>query len=543
MSVWARPGGADPHTAIFLAVVIAACAGPAHAQPKAEADSLDGLPIRSLVIEPLNIFEPVPEGGLSGFYSIANRLHFKTRVHTIREQLLFREGDAWNTERGREQARNLRALRFLDPLDVSAHRAGDSVDVRVVTRDLWTTSPEFNFETSGGKRYGSIAFSEKNLLGFGKFVTVAWRHDPVGVSRSVFYSDPGVLGSRVRLQLQAGTGRGGASSAFWLGVPYYALATPRSYGAAWRRITSDVVLYERGAEVARINQKLEEAELWWGTGGWRDSVIRRIRLGLFFQDKRLGPTVAFAPLPPEFEGGEESRRVRRGSAALRVWRPNYIEPRNVDQIAVIEDVDLGTSLELEGGYAPGWFGGEEEGWAAIRLDRGQRLPRGYATARGRVTSRLRTSPVETQLEAEARWVSQALPRQTLVVAALGIAGLNMDRDYQIVWGGLNGLRAYSVQAVTGRRGWRLNAEHRLLLGERIGGYMGLGLVAFADAARAWGAGSGGSEWFLNGGTGLRFNAPGWTIGNVLRVDIAWPIEPSRDGVREPVFSFGSSQAF
>ena len=34
---------------------------------------------------------------------------------------------------------------------------------------------------------------------------------------------------------------------------------------------------------------------------------------------------------------------------------------------------------------------------------------------------------------------------------------------------------------------------------------------------------------MNGGTGLRFNSPGWTIGNVLRVDIAFPIEPTRDG--------------
>jgi hypothetical protein len=217
--------------------------------------------------------------------------------------------------------------------------------------------------------------------------------------------------------------------------------------------------------------------------------------------------------------------------------------RNVDEIALAEDVDLGVSLELEGGYAPGWFGGDEEGFVAVRLDRGLRTGNGFGTAHGEVSSRLTTSPVETELLADVRWVSQALPRQTLVLSALGIAGLNMDRDYQIVWGGLNGLRAYSVQAVAGRRGWRLNAEHRVLLGERIASYMGLGWVAFVDAARAWGTGSGGSGWFVNGGTGIRFNAPGWTIGNVLRIDLAWPIEPTRDGARQTVFSFGSSQAF
>jgi hypothetical protein len=560
VSDWATPGGADPTLnspgdagaaiawrswplAVVLAVASTFCSSAARSQPAPDTSDVHGLPIRNVSIEPRNIFDAESEGPLSGLYRFANSLHIRTRTNTIREQLLFGPGDTWTEDLGREQARNLRALRFLNPLEVSADRQGDSVDVRVVTRDLWTTSPEFNFESSGGKRYGSVAFSEKNLLGLGKFVSVAWRHDPVGTSRAIFYADPSVLGSRLRFQIGAGTGRGGASGAFWFGVPYFALDTKRSYGVSWRRVTSDAVLYEHGAEIARINQKWEETELWWGTGGSRDSVIRRVRFGLFFQDKRLGPTVEFSPVPPEFAGGEESRRVRRGTGAIRVWRPQYIEPRNVDQIAMVEDIDIGVSAEVEAGYAPGWFGGVQEGWVSMRFDRGQRMPGGYATARGRVTSRLRASPVETQLEADVRLVSQALPRQTLVLAALGIAGLNMDRDYQIVWGGLNGLRAYNVQAVAGRRGWRLNAEHRLLLGERIAGYMGLGLVAFVDAAIAWGPGSGGAGWFVNGGTGLRFNAPGWTIGNVLRVDVAFPIEPTRDGARGAVFSFGSSQAF
>jgi hypothetical protein len=518
-------------------------ASPAPAREFSNADSTEGLPISAIEIDARNIFEPIPEGGLSGLYRFTNRLHVRTRHRTIRELLLFAPGDPWQAELGREQERNLRALRFLTPLEVSANREGDSVRVRVVTRDHWTTAPEFNFETSGGKHYGSVALTEKNLLGLGKYVTFAYRHDPVGISRGLSYSDPGVMGSRFRMNIQAAKGRGGALGAFSLGVPFYSLSTPRSYGVAWSRVTSDAVLYENGAEIARINRKIEESEIWWGMGGWRDSSIRRLRFALFFQDKRLGPTVEFSPVPPELEGEEESRRVRRGMVALRVWHPKFLVVHNVDEIGIEEDVDAGLSLELEGGYAPGWLGGENEGWVAMKWDAGVRTKLGYGLARTQLSSRLRNSPVETQLAADLRWVSQALPRQTLVLAALGLAGLEMDRDYQIVWGGLNGLRAYPVQAVAGRRGWRLNGEHRVVIGERIGGYMGLGAVAFVDAARAWGTGSGDGGWFVDGGAGLRFNAPGWTLGNVLRLDVAWPIEPTRDRGRAAVFSLGSSQAF
>ena len=74
-------------------------------------------------------------------------------------------------------------------------------------------------------------------------------------------------------------------------------------------------------------------------------------------------------------------------------------------------------------------------------------------------------------------------------------------------------------------------------------YLTLGVVGFADAARAWGTGSEGSTWHYSAGTGLRFALPLWSASRVLRIDVAWPVSPTRDGKRDPVFSFGSGQAF
>jgi len=38
----------------------------------------------------------------------------------------------------------------------------------------------------------------------------------------------------------------------------------------------------------------------------------------------------------------------------------------------------------------------------------------------------------------------------------------------------------------------------------------------------------------------RYGVP---LGRVLRFDLAWPVNPTRDAKRQPVVSFGSSQAF
>jgi surface antigen Omp85-like protein len=507
---------------------------------------LDGLPIASIDLEPLNIYEPIPPGRLAGFYRIANRLHVRTRRQTLASQLLFAPGDRWSAARGRELARNLRSLDFLTPVAITPARDGDSVRVRVVTRDLWTTSPEFNFESSGGSRYGAIAFTEKNLLGLGKSLSFSYRHDPEGTAQIGSFLDPNVRGSHVRLSFLAGRGAGGAASQLQLGLPFWALDAPRSYGVSWARTTPNVTLYSQGSKVADLDENLDEASIFWGHGSYRDSVVRRFTYGFHLRDRRLGPTrqTGDMPVPAEFMGDHAERlRLRRFETQMRIWRPGFVEKLGVNQMGTIEDFDLGSSLTTTLGDAPGFFGGQSEGYVAATIQQGVSTPLGFGWIDAGLESRIRRSPHELIERVDARWIHQSLGRHTLALAARGVAGIHMDRDFEVVVGGLNGLRAYPVQAVAGRRLWRLNAEDRWQVANVFGGFFTVGAVAFTDAARAWGPGSNSDQWFVDAGTGLRFTAPQWTLGRVLRLDLAWPIQPTRDGKRQPVFSFGSSQAF
>ena len=419
------------------------------------------------------------------------------------------------------------------------------MNVLIATRDLWTTSPEFNFESSGGKKYGALAFTDRNLAGLGKSLSFSWRHDPVGVSQYLSYFDPDVYGSHARLSMVTGDGSDGASTRLSLGVPFWALDVRRSYGVSWERATSNAVLYQRATELARISQRLEDGELWWGHGGWTDSTIRRFTYSLYLRDKRLGPTVATGAtaVPRELTGGESSLRLRRLNAEMRLWRPDYIERIDVDEIGTTEDFDVGSSLRFKLGYAPGWFRRRGEGYTRLQFDRGASTRLGFGWARGSIETRLRRTPHDLLQQIEARWIHQPSERLALVMAAEGVAGLEMDRDFQLIVGGLNGLRAYPVQALAGRRLWRLNAEQRWKVANVFGDLLAVGMVAFADGARTWGPGAGGSGWFVDSGIGLRFSAPQWTFGRVLRFDLAWPVNPTRDAKRQPVVSFGSSQAF
>src|SRR5204862_3968753 len=131
------------------------------------------------------IFDPIPPGRLVALYRVANRLHVRTRPGTVRGHVLFAPGSPWSVDRARETERDLRALNIFDEVDVIERRRDDSIHVSVVTRDAWTTSPEFNIERGGGHVFGSFQFSEHNLLGRAQDVSFAYREDPTGVSRSI----------------------------------------------------------------------------------------------------------------------------------------------------------------------------------------------------------------------------------------------------------------------------------------------------------------------------------------------------------------------
>lgn len=539
-------------TALLAGAAAAAASSPEHPRPApdppappAAADSLRGLPIAEVRIEPHNIFDPVPHSRLAPLFRIANRLHVRTRASTVREQLLFAPGQRWAAALGEESERNLRALDFLAPSTIEAWRQHDSVVVHVVTRDIWSTQPEFDLQSADGRQFGSFAFTERNFLGLGKSFSVAMRELPAGRSRDLSYSDPNVLGSRVRLRYAASDGGGGASDAIALEQPFYAEATPRAFGAAWSRETSVFPLFEGGTEVASFNRRLETTRIYWGVGEKRDDWVRRLTLTAESIDRRFGPTAQLStPTPPEFVGGEQSLRLRRLSATGRLWRPSFIERTRVNGFGLVEDFDVGTSLSMTGGFAPHLLGSsQDEGYADAAFNTGVLTPVGFGLLSSSVSSRFQTIALETVGRVDARWVQQSRFGQTLVLAARGVAGHDASRDFQAVVGGLNGLRAFPVDAVAGRRLWRFNAENRWTVGRQYWENLTVGAVVFGEAARAWGPGSAGSQWFLDAGTGLRAALPQWSLGQVMRIDLAWPLQPTRSGRRNPVLSFGSSQAF
>jgi hypothetical protein len=508
-------------------------------------DADDGLPVAEVRIEPYTIFDPMPNDWLRPLYKTANALHVRTREGTIRGHVLVHRGAIWRADLARETERQLRALNIFDDVNVIERRVGDSVHVTVVTHDAWTTSPEFNIQRGGNRVFGSFQFSEHNLLGRGQDVSLAYREDPSGIARSISGYDPGIAGTHLVFGASASTGTSGTSSDVNFGLPFYAEDAPRSYGFDAGRASSTARLYAADAQLAQFARRFEQVMVYAGRGHRTGRTITRLSGSLLIWDRAVGPS-SLAPIaPPEFAGGEERLRVRRLAGEVRFWRPAYVERTGVDRVDAIEDFDLGRSVAFALGYSPHVLGAtDDEGYAALHASIGADAgAAGFGWVRMRSSTRLADGPRESLIDVDARWVNQALPRQTLVVAALGGAAYRPARDFQYVIGGLNGLRAHGVHALAGEQMVRFNTESRWRIGRNYYQLFSLGGAAFWDVGHTWGAGSASLGWQQDVGIGLRLSSPHSAVNQVVRFDLAWRVSPS--GVRPggAVFSFGSSQAF
>ncbi|MGH8270516.1 MAG: hypothetical protein ACRES1_10645, partial [Steroidobacteraceae bacterium] len=127
-----------------------------------------GAVIGRIEIHNENIFDLSNPKDDNWLFRLADRLHPVTRQRTISDQLLFHAGDRYSRHLLDESARILRANPYFYDASVQPVAYHDGkVDILVVTHDVWTLNPGFNFSRSGGKSTTGFQIEEINTLGTG----------------------------------------------------------------------------------------------------------------------------------------------------------------------------------------------------------------------------------------------------------------------------------------------------------------------------------------------------------------------------------------
>lgn len=519
-------------------VCLVVLAGPA----TAGEPTFEGYRIENIYIMRRQIFDTSVPSENKLLYRTINRLHVLTKESAVYHQLLFKKGEAFNPIIAKETERALRRILRLRDIRVRPVPVGpDTVDVIIETQDTWTTEPFVGASGSGNDKKYVIGIRERNLSGYGKSVGFIYKREPDLVTRSFSYDDPALWGTPLRLSGNYADTAEGSSRSLALEKPFSASVTPFGFKTLGSYEKSDSLLYEKGSEVARFTR--EERELGGHFKFSRGSTALRVR--------RLGFGYRF--LHRELFDGENANRLSDDSV-YHLFGPHFewqkmafVTENHIRLYSREEDFNLGPALEGNVGISQSrWSRGAQNAtFIQTQFSQGHLWRPGQfclATILGKARYEQGWKDTDTRFDLE--YYNRIRPWSTWAGRVSWEQILNPDSDSQLLLGGDSGLRGYPLNQFAGNRLLVANIENRLFVVDEVFKLFGIGAVAFADVGYAWPRGTAPVVGDLRAdyGAGLRFHLSRASLGQVIRLDVAWPTR-STEGSRSPVYTFGTGQVF
>ncbi|HKN10119.1 MAG TPA: BamA/TamA family outer membrane protein [Pseudomonadota bacterium] len=547
MKVLARGGW------IMLAALIAALSPPAIAgrftdrehtrieEPRppdvpndAELESA-GAVIGRIEIDTRNIFDEHDERENSGIYRLADHLHFRTKPAAIRAQLLFKSGERYRARKLAEAERNLRMLLYIyDARVFPVHYADGKVDVRVITKDVWTLSPSVSFGRSGGTNSTNYGLQDSNFLGWGKDLEFTRSTTVDRTSNTLAYTDPNVFLSRWTAALLFADSSDGHQRSVQVAQPFYSLDTTWSAKLLGNNYDRTVSRYYLGNIVDQFNDNESTYEVSGGvSGGSYEGWTKRLLFGMHYDRNIFVPTPGTSmpakPLPPD-------RVLSYPFVGFDIVEDKFAKAGDQNQIGKAEDLYFGTEVTGQVGYSNEVYGGETNALlAAVTAVHGIELPRQQQLfLKGDFSTRLEAGRVSNLIsDAGAKYYWRWRPDWLLYVALSGTVTDSLDPDQQLLLGGDSGMRGYPLRYESGTSRGLLTVEQRVFTDWYPYRLVRVGAAAFADVGRTWGSGVVGSSYpglLSDVGLGLRVGNTRSGLGNVLHVDLAFPLSHT-DGIQ------------
>ena len=515
--------------------------------PSDRALEAAGAVIGTVDIDTRNIFDQSDPRENNGLFQLANHLHIRTKHATVRAQLLFASGEKYQARKLAETERALRLLTYVyDARVVPVRYSHGKVDIKVITKDVWTLSPGISFGRSGGTNATNFNLQDRNFLGWGKTLQVSRSSTVDRTSNTVSWTDPNVLGSRWTSALIYADSSDGSERSLQVLHPFYSLDAPWSTKITALSYDRTISRYNLGNIVDQFNDNQTSYELSGGlSNGLIDGWTRRYTFGMRYDNNEFLPTPATSMpakvLPPD-------RTLSYPFVGFDFLQDQYKKAGDQNEIGRTEDLYFGTEITGEVGYSNQAFGADRnaimlvaKALRGIELTELQQL---FLTSD--FSSRIEDGRARNLIaDAGAKYYWRWRTDWLLYAALSGTVTDSLDPDMQLLLGGDNGLRGYPLRYESGTSRALLTVEQRVFTDwfpfrlARVGG------AIFADVGRTWGSGVIGNSdpgLLKDVGFGLRLGNSRTGLGNVLHIDLAFPLN-NINGIQRVQFLVQTMQSF
>ncbi|MGB7737941.1 MAG: BamA/TamA family outer membrane protein [Steroidobacteraceae bacterium] len=479
-----------------------------------------------------DVFDPSIPSENKWLYRAANKLHINTRQPVVRHQLLFKSGEPYVNRLVQETERILRANDYMyDAWIRPIAYDGKTVDLEVRTRDNWTLNPGLNFGRQGGENTSSIELEEKNLLGNGQRLSFGWDNNVDRESLNFEFFDPHFFSNWTRFGVLYSDADDGSTQAIRLDHPFYSLDTQHAGGVYALDTIRNEPRYAYGENIGEFEQDEQFAEAYGGwSRGWDDGWVRRWTAGATYHRNRYAEVVGSplgGPLPEDIE-------LAYPWIGFDLIEDVFQERTNQDQIERTEDVLLGLRAGGRLGYAAEALGSDRD---ALMMSAYAQNGWDFGSDRSLFVTSVASGRVENEglrnavLSAEARYYARTSDKTKFFATINGAVSEELDADHQLVLGGEEGLRGYPLRYQAGTSRALLTLEERYYTDWYPFRLFRVAGAAFFDMGRTWGTDVTGatSDGLLKDvGIGLRLGSSRSAFGNVIHIDLAFPLDGGDD---------------
>jgi outer membrane protein assembly factor BamA len=474
-----------------------------------------------------NIFDLQNERENGAFYRAANAIHIRTQSWVVEDKLLFKTGDRVSVRVIEETERLLRSYRIFYDVKIAPVGYHDGVvDVEVRTRDTWTLQPGLSASRSGGSNRTNVGLTETNFLGSGILVGVNRFSDPDRTGTLYQVSDPHAFDGWTTISYSLSQLSDGQNRTMSVTRPFYALDT--RWAAGVTAVQDDRIdsLFENGSTEAQFRHRQQRANAF---GGWSaglvDGWVHRYSVGLDYQKHAYnaeGDRPAPAQLPPD-------QTLVSPYLRYEVVQDGYRKYKNLNLIERPEYVVIGLQSSAQLGRSLATLGSTHDLWLYdVSASDGYRTP-GGGVMLASIASIGQTGygPLDKQATSgSVKFYSRSDARTLTFYSLSGDVLRDATSSTQLVLGGDTGMRGYPRNYQSGDQRVVVNLERRRYTDWYPFQLFRVGGAVFYDLGRAWGGPSSNTQntgWLNDVGLGLRFLSARSAFGNVLHVDLAFPL--------------------
>jgi len=324
-----------------------------------------------------------------------NKLHIKSQVVTIRNLLLIRQNQVFDSLLVNESERLVRSQKYIRDVSFfvkSASKGSDSVDIFIRELDIWSIIPKGSMSKSSS----TINLADKNFLGLGHELQGDFtRNYTEGINAyHTNYSIPNIKNSYVRGTVHIGKeGNKNFNRSFTIDRPFFSPFAKWAAGVNFTQQFFNDSAHFDTQQLGMLRYKFNSQDYWAGNairlfGGNSEynrttnfiSTVRFLRVRYLEKPNEL------------FDTQHRFTNENFYLSSVGVSTRKYVQDKYIFKFGIPEDVPVGKVFSLTGGYQEKNHTGRA--YLGARVSMGSYNPWGYLSSNFEYGTFIRASRVE-----------------------------------------------------------------------------------------------------------------------------------------------------